>query len=224
MSIRLHFFTGWILVIATLGLVAFYAPRAVDMIGESYLIFFFHFPSAVNCMLLFLLAGIISVVYLSGGSSRADRWAASAVEVGVLACTVTLVTGSIWAKAAWGLWWDAGDPRLMTVAIMWLTYLGYLALRGTIDEPVKRARFSAVFGILAAINVPLVYFAIRLFGQAHHPMALESMSKTSMVVTRWFGAAAFLVLYTALWRLRQGVASFKQEASRLEEGFSRSGI
>jgi heme exporter protein C len=219
-----HLVIGWVMAIATLALVGFYVPAADKVIGESYLIFFYHFPSAVNCLNMFLFAGAVSLVYLIWRSPRIDLWAASAVEVGVLACTVTLATGSVWAKAAWGIWWNVTDPRLMSVAVMWLIYVGYLALRNTIDEPVKRARFCAVFSILATLNVPMVLFSIRVLGQVNHPKMEVTMGETSMVVTRWFGAAAFLVLYTAFWRLRYRVHAYKYEGLRLEEGFSRAGI
>jgi len=219
-----HLVVGWVLAIATLAMVGFYVPAADVKIGESYLIFFYHFPSAVNCLNMFLFAGAVSLVYLIWRSPRADLWAASAVEVGVLACTVTLATGSVWAKAAWGIWWEVTDPRLMSVAVMWLIYVAYIALRNTIDEPVKRARFCAVFGILAVLNVPMVLFSIRVLGQVSHPPMEVTMGETSMVLTRWFGAAGFLVLYTAFWRLRYRVHAYKYEGLRLEEGFSRAGI
>ena len=136
----------WLLVVATLGLVGYWVPPREKVLGESYLIFYFHFPSAINCMNMFVFAGVASAFHLVRRTPKSDLWAASAVEVGVLACTITLVTGSIWAKAAWGIWWSVTDPRLMSVAIMWLTYLAYLALRGTIDEPVKRGRFLLFSG------------------------------------------------------------------------------
>ena len=223
MPIQLHFTVGWLLVVATLGLIGFWVPPSENILGSSYLIFFFHFPSAINCLNFFAFAGVVSLFHLARQTAKSDLWAASAVEVGVLACTITLVTGSFWAKAAWGHWWVVTDPRLMSVAIMWLTYLAYLALRGTIDEPTKRGRFCAVFGALATLNVPLVYFAIRIFGQENHPMNVE-MSQLSMIVTRWFGAASFLVLYTAFWRMRYRVLLSRYEVLRLEEGLTRAGI
>lgn len=220
----IHFVLGWASVIATLGLIGFYLPSADQTIGESYLIFFFHFPSAVNCLNLFLAAGVISALYLRRPSgARLDLAAAATIEVGLLACSVTLLTGSIWAKAAWGVFWDVRDPRLMSVAIMWLTYAGYLALRGTIDEPVKRARFSCVVGILAAVNVPLVYYSIQLLGKSSHPMNV-SLGERSMILTRWTGAFAFLILYTAYCRLRYRVHLARSEAQQLEAAFARAGI
>src|SRR5207249_4037325 len=175
-----------------------------EILGRSYLIFFFHFPSAITCLLFFGFAGVLSAIHLATGSEESDRGALAAVEVGVLGCTITMVTGSIWAKAAWGHWWVWQDKRLMTVAIMWFTYLGYLALRGAIDNPAQRARFCAVFGVIGAINIPLVWFSIRLFGQKSHPMNVTL--ERSMRETMWFGALSFLVLYAAFWRVRARVA------------------
>jgi heme exporter protein C len=222
-----HLATGWLLVLVLLGMIGFWVPAAVEGMPNptSYLIFFFHFPSAVNCLNFFAFAGVLSLLHLArrGQGLRHDFWAASAIEVGMLACTVTLVTGSIWARLAWSIWWDFKDPRLMSVAIMWFTYAGYLALRGTIDEPFQRARFCAVFGIIAAINVPLVWFSIRWLGQQHHPMNV-TMGETSMVVTRWFGALAFLVLYWAFWRLRYRIHAGRHGLFELEESFARRSI
>jgi heme exporter protein C len=215
LPLPIHIGLGWALVIYTLSLVGFRVPSAEAVIGESYLIFFFHFPSAINCLNLFFFAGIASMYHLWRRTPGSDLWAASAVEVGVLACTVTLVTGSIWAKAAWGEWWVVSDPRLMSVAIMFLTYLGYLALRSAVDEPLKRARFSAVFGSIAMLNIFIVYFSVRIFPVENHPMKVE-MAHSSMRLAQWIGAGAFLVLYTGLWRLRYRLLRAREEVERLD--------
>lgn len=225
MPLQLHNAIGWILVLVTLALVGFLVPTSDSEIGSSYLIFFFHFPSAINCLLLFVVAGAISVATLARprGGLASDAAAASAIEVGVLACTITLVTGSIWAKAAWGVFWDFRDKRLLTVAIMWFTYVAYLALRSTVEEPERRARFAAVFALVAAVNVPLVHFSIRWFGSASHPMKV-SVADWEMRFTQWFGALAFLVLYTALWRIRWRLHRAEDTARRLEESFAGQGV
>jgi heme exporter protein C len=214
-SLPAHMAVGWALVLATLALVGFRVPAADMKIGESYLIFFFHFPSAINCLNLFFFAGLASIYHLWRHTPGSDLWAASAVEVGILACTVTLVTGSIWAKAAWGEWWVVSDPRLMSVAIMFLTYLGYVALRSAVEEPLKRARFSAVFGSIAMLNIFVVYFSVRVFPVENHPMKVE-LADPSMRLTQWLGAGAFLVLYTAIWRLRFRLLRAHEEVERLD--------
>lgn len=225
MSLQVHSAVGWALVLVTLGMIGFWVPPEVEGLRGSYLIFFFHFPSAINCLNFFVIAGLISAVYLCRPRrSGLDLWAATAVEVGVVACTVTLVTGSIWAKCAWNTFWNFRDKRLLTVAIMWFTYLGYLALRSTLEDPEKRSRFCAVFAVIAALNVPLVFFALRWFPEGRtHPMEVD-LRQTSMIVTRWVGTLAFLLLYTALWRLRHKLSAVRHSVDQLEESYGRVGI
>ena len=216
---------GWAMVILTLYFVCYWVPQEERQLGSSYLIFFFHFPSALNCMEFFLLGGVFSAIYLRNKSPSMDLWAVSSIEVGMLACTITLVTGGIWARAAWGEWdtWVINDPRLMSVYFMWLTYAAYLALRSSMDQGKRRELYCAVFGILASINVPVVYYAIRIFGKENHPMSL-TLNTTSMKVTQWFGWASFLVLYIALVRLRRNYYQRCRQLDRLQEEFNRAQI
>lgn len=216
---------GWAMVIITLSFVGFWVPQEERQLGSSYLIFFFHFPSALNCMEFFLLGGVFSAIYLRNKSPSMDLWAVSSIEVGMLACTITLVTGGIWARAAWGEWdtWVINDPRLMSVYFMWLTYAAYLALRSSMDQGKRRELYCAVFGILASINVPVVYYAIRIFGKENHPMSL-TLNTTSMKVTQWFGWASFLVLYIGLVRLRRNYYQRCRQLDRLQEEFNRAQI
>ena len=225
MKLQTNNLLGWAMVIITLSFVGFWVPQEERQLGSSYLIFFFHFPSALNCMEFFLLGGVFSAIYLRNKSPSMDLWAVSAIEVGMLACTITLVTGGIWARAAWGEWdtWVINDPRLMSVYFMWLTYAAYLALRSSMDQGKRRELYCAVFGILASINVPVVYYAIRIFGKENHPMSL-TMNTTSMKVTQWFGWASFLVLYIGLVRLRRNYYQRCRQLDRLQEEFNRARI
>jgi len=216
-SLHLNFVLGWLLALATLTMMAFYVPPSIEVLDNNYLIFFYHFPSAIDCLVFFVIAGAASVVHLVTGSARSDRVAQGAVEVGLLACTITLVTGSIWAKAAWGHFWIWNDPRLVAVAIMWFTYLGYLALRAAIETPAQRTRFAAVFGVIAAANIPAVWYAPTWFQKRAHPKPQEMIFDTSMRITMWFGALAFFVLYLGFLRLRARVARVREDAERLEE-------
>ncbi len=225
MKLQTNNLLGWAMVIITLSFVGFWVPQEERQLGSSYLIFFFHFPSALNCMEFFLLGGVFSVIYLRNKSPSMDLWAVSSIEVGMLACTITLVTGGIWARAAWGEWdtWVINDPRLMSVYFMWLTYAAYLALRSSMDQGKRRELYCAVFGILASINVPVVYYAIRIFGKENHPMSL-TLNTTSMKVTQWFGWASFLVLYIGLVRLRRNYYQRCRQLDRLQEEFNRAQI
>ena len=229
---QLNNLLGWILVLVTLAFVGFWVPPEEKTLGSSYLIFFFHFPSAINCMNLFVIGGVFSFLCLLNKNSSlklsatsCDLWAASAIEVGMLACTITLVTGGIWARAAWGEWdtWIINDPRLMSVYFMWLTYAAYLARRASMDKGRRRELYCAVFGLLATLNVPIVYYAIRVFGKENHPMSL-TLDQTSMKTTQWVGAGAFLVLYIGLMRLRRNYYKICEQTDRLQEDFNRARI
>ncbi len=225
MKLQTNNLLGWAMVIITLSFVGFWVPQEERQLGSSYLIFFFHFPSALNCMEFFLLGGVFSAIYLRNKNPSMDLWAVASIEVGMLACTITLVTGGIWARAAWGEWdtWVINDPRLMSVYFMWLTYAAYLALRSSMDQGKRRELYCAVFGILASINVPVVYYAIRIFGKENHPMSL-TLDTTSMKVTQWFGWASFLVLYIGLIRLRRNYYQRCRQLDRLQEKFNRAQI
>ncbi|MEE3199316.1 MAG: cytochrome c biogenesis protein CcsA, partial [Planctomycetota bacterium] len=223
MSLQINNAVGWVMVIITLAFVGCWVPHEEKVLGSSYLIFFFHFPSAINCMNLFVIGGVCSLIYLLNRNPSMDLWATSAIEVGMLACTITLVTGGIWARAAWGEWdtWIINDPRLMSVYFMWLTYAAYLALRSSMDQGKRRELYCAVFGLLATVNVPVVYYAIRIFGQENHPMSL-TLDETSMKTTMRFGALAFLVLYIGFIRLRRRHYQQCLQVDKLQENFNRA--
>ena len=199
-------------------LVATYVPLEIKGIGSSYLIFFYHFPAALNVYLFYFGLLVFSVAYLRTKRPVWDRRARSAAEIGFLANMVLLVTGSTWAKAAWNAWWVWNDPRLMSAAVMSLIYLGYLMLQGAVEEPQRRRQISAVYGILAFVNIPVVYFSIQLFGQTSHPMKFDSMSAVEIVRTRWYAVFAFLLLYTALYRWGY---DRKTRAERVEDALHR---
>lgn len=181
-------------------LLARYVPFSIQQIGSSYQIFFYHFASAINTFLLYTVVLVASIAYLSTQRPRWDRIAHATCEVGVLANAILLVTGSTWAKAAWNTWWVWDDPRLMTAAVMSLTYLGYLVLQNTIETPERRRTYAAVLGILAFLNIPIVHFSIRTLGETSHPLRLSSLSDPEIRLTRWFGVLAFLVFFTLLCR------------------------
>lgn len=196
---RLHMGLAAALCIGTLALVAWHAPPEIPGLGASYLIFFIHLPSAVNSLLFFLIGGVFSAAYLSMGGARKDVYAASAITVGLLACTVCIATGSPWAKAAWGQWWIWDDPRLLSVAIMWFFFAGYLLLRWSVEEEERRARFAAAFGIIACLTVPFVHFSIKFLGQTNHPMGVELGPEIRTTVR--VGMLAFLFLYLLIFRI-----------------------
>src|ERR1700752_5118885 len=139
---------GWLAVLALLaGLAAGfgYAPRE-DTQGNVQRIMYLHVPSVLTPYLAFFLVLTGSVAYLLTGPPGWDRLAASAAEIGVVFTAITIVSGSIWGRPTWGVWWT-WDARLTSTAVLLLVYAGYLLLRAMVDEPEMRARYAAVVGI-----------------------------------------------------------------------------
>lgn len=148
------------------GYAALYiAPEEATM-HEIQRIFYFHVSAWVATFTAFTIVFIANVAYLMTRSQRWDSLGVSAAEVGVAACSIGLITGPLWAKPVWGIWWT-WDARLTTTFIMWLMYISYLMLRGLLEDPRHRASLSAVFGIFAFLDVPLVYVSNRLWRTQH---------------------------------------------------------
>jgi heme exporter protein C len=185
-----------------------YAP-ADRLQGPSQRIFYIHVPAAWIGMLAFLVVFVASVGYLVTRASRWDRLAASSAEVGVVFTTGVMVTGPLWARPVWGVYWD-WDPRLTSFFVLWLLYLSYLVLRSYVPEPARRARYSAVLGIVAFLDVPLVYVSVRWWRTLHpEPVVVNAEGPQlpgSMLAVLLTGIVAFTLLYTLLLRLRMANA------------------
>jgi heme exporter protein C len=198
---RLSDFLTWasaIAIIVALFLVFVYAPTERIM-GHVQRIFYFHVSTAWVGFFAFFVTLIASVIYLGKGTRRWDMVALSSVEIGLTFITMTIVTGSIWAKVAWNVWWT-WDPRLTTSTILWLIYASYLMLRNAIDEEARRARFAAVHGIVGFVSVPITFMAIRWW-RTIHPVIFESKGfhlTAPMLITLLFCIGAFTLLYFTL--------------------------
>jgi heme exporter protein C len=164
-----------VLAVAWLGAVARAPEDAVQ--GVIQKILYVHPPLAFAAYLGFGLTALAGVLYLWRGDESFDRLARSAAEVGVLFCTLVIVTGPIWGRGAWGRWWS-WDPRLTVTLLLWFVYLAYLLLRSFTEGSERAARFAAVYGIAGLAVVPLNYFAIDLAGgRAIHP---ENLGRGSL--------------------------------------------
>src|ERR1700726_3634133 len=129
-------------------------------------IFYFHLPSWIAMFSAFSVVFYANVAYLITRNRKWDALGVSGVEVGVICCTIGLMTGPLWARPVWGIWWT-WDARLTTTFILWLLYIAYLLLRGLLEDPEKKASLSAIFGIFASLDVPLVYMSNRLWRTQH---------------------------------------------------------
>jgi heme exporter protein C len=186
--------------------------------GMIYRIIYFHVPSIFTGFTAFFVGMIASIAYLSTKNLKYDALAASAIEVGLAFSTVVLVTGSIWGRIAWGIWW-AWDARLTSMLVCWLLYAGYLMLRRAIDEPSTRARLSAVLSIFGAVNVVFVYKSIEWF-RTQHPQPVLSfrdgggMSK-GMEPPIYWNWLALLLLAAILVLMRLHQENTKREIDAL---------
>jgi len=198
--------------LVALGMVFYYAPREATM-GEVQRIFYFHVASAWVGFFGFFVTFVGGIGYLATNNRRWDILAFSSVEVGLVYITMTLVTGMLWAKPAWGTYWT-WEPRLTISAVQWLMYVAYVMLRGSVFSPEREARFAAVYGIAAFVTVPLSWFAIRWW-RTIHPVIVsgEGMALTpKMIQTLLVSIAAFTLVYVTL--LRQRIA-LEHERDRL---------
>jgi len=198
-------------------LIFFYAPIESEM-GIVQKIFYYHVPLAWNSFLGFFVVFFASFRYLSTRDRKWDIRAVAAAEVGVLYTTLVLITGPIWAKPVWGIWWT-WDARLTLTLVLWLIYVAYLMLRHYVDNPEKRATLSAVVGIVGFIDVPLVYFAIRWW-RTQHPQPViaggdDSGLDPQMAATLYFCFFAFLVLFYFLYRRRVALEQLRDEVEHL---------
>jgi heme exporter protein C len=196
---------GWLAALALLaGLVMGFgvAPREVTQ-GNVQRIMYLHVPTAlVGEYVAFGVLLLASIWYLMTRSEAADRLAHASAEVGVLFLAVTISSGAIWGKPTWGAWWT-WDARLTTVTVLFVMGLGYLLLRGMIEDGERAARFAAVLGIIAPLNVPLVHFSVYWWRTLHQPPSLlkpgPTMISGDMIkYALYINLVAFLLLYAYL--------------------------
>lgn len=178
-------------------------PDAVQ--GDLARIMYVHVPSAWLAYLAFVVALVGSLGYLVTTRMKWDRLAASSAELGVVFTGLALATGMIWGKPVWGVWWT-WDARLVLTAVMFFVYLGYLALRRSMPDPAVRARRSAVFGVLAVVQIPIVHFSVIWWRSLHQPPTVlrpdEPQIDPPLLFALLMSLVAFTVVYAALMRRR----------------------
>ena len=212
------------LFLVALYMVFIYAPREAVM-GDVQRVFYFHVAAGWVGAVAFLVTAITGGVYLAKRDRKWDRVAVASVEIGVVFIFINIVSGAIWARPIWNTWWT-WDPRLVTATIMLLLYLAYLMLRQGIDDPDRRARFGAIYGIVAFVSVPITFLSIRIF-RTIHPVVIGSGDPTAegafdmsppMLQAFMFSLLTFTFIYmTLLWyRVRLGRLSEQVEERKME--------
>ncbi len=221
---------GWLLALsavsAVMVLVALYlalagAPDA-DLSSETgryaQRIIYFHIATAWVGFFAFLWTFIGGVLYLVTQKRRWDIVALSAAEIGTVFMLGVLVSGSIWAKPAWGVWW-VWDERLTISLVQFLVYVGYLMLRASVQDPSRRARFAAVYGIVAFISVPINFIAIRMW-RTQHPLMFGTEGgglSDNMMFAFFFCLAAFSVWFGTLMWHRIRLERFRDDVEQLKQ-------
>lgn len=159
-------------VLVTLAILAIcvFAPTEETM-GHAQRIVYVHVSVAWFGLLGFVVMASTGLAYLVRRDLAWDHWSRAAAELGWMCCGLTLLTGSLWAHEAWGTWWT-WDPRLATTFVLWAIYSGYLLVRGSLEDPHRRARIAAVLAVLGAVDIPLVVMATRWF-RGIHPVSPE---------------------------------------------------
>jgi heme exporter protein C len=214
-----------LLFLTALGVVFLYAPLEETM-NYVQKIFYFHIANAWVGMLGFLAAAVSGVIYLVKHDQKWDIVELAAVEISVVFFLIAILAGSIWARPTWGAYWT-WEPRLTTAAILEMVFVAYLLLRQGIDDPDRRARFSAVYTLIGSISVPITFMSIRLF-RTIHPVVVGSSSSASqgtfsmtspMLITMFFALFTFSVIFVDLFwhRIRLGQLAQHVEQLKLED-------
>ena len=229
--------TGWVLraavasgmallMIANLYLIFMWAPTDA-ILGHVQRIFYFHVPIAWVAFLAFFIVFVSSILYLWKRNAHWDALAQSAAEIGVVFATLILVTGTIWMRPVWGVWWT-WEPKLTTSVILWLIYVGYLMLRAYAPSRSQGATYAAVLGIVGFIDVPIVYFAVEWWRSVHPEAVVGPLSESgsldsSMRVVLMFSMLTFTLLFAFLLRERLSLRSMEDSLRSARHMLARAG-
>ena len=211
-----YWLTVLVLFAVTTAMLRWLTPVEATM-GPIQKIFYLHLPSAINSLLACLLVFVASVGYLLRQRAWCDDLALAAAKVAVLMCSVVLISGMIWGKVAWGAWWT-WSPKLTFSLILWLLYVVYLILRPSIESHQRRAMVSAVYGIAAFLDVPLVYLSAKMIPDIHPP-AIQLAPEMKLTLAAWFVPVTLLTvgLIVEAFNANRRKSSRRQQASPATE-------
>lgn len=195
----------------------FYAPLE-KMMGLIQKIFYFHVSSAWIGFFAFFITFIMSILYLITKKIIYDDIASASAEIGLIFCTIVIVTGPLWARPTWGVYWT-WDPRLTSTLILWFIYVGYVMLRQFMEESQKRAQFSAALGIIGFINVPIVFLSIQWWENTIHPNVVQKGGggmHPDMFVAMQVCLFVFTIIYISLLIRRLRIIFLERQVKLLE--------
>lgn len=206
-----------ILLIVSFIMIFLIAPVEETM-GIVQKIFYFHVASAWVGFLAFFIVFIGSMGYLIGKSKKWDILAHTSAGIGVLFTTLCLISGSLWAKPAWGIWWS-WDARLSSTLVLWFIYIAYLIIRFETKKSEKGATFGAVLGIIGFIDIPIVFMSVRWWRTVHCDLVVMQRGGLTpiMLLTLLISVLTFSVLYAFLLMVRFEIETVKNEINALKE-------
>ena len=212
---------GWLAIAliavgSVLGLVVLPADA---LQGEVQRLLYVHVPVAWVMMLAFFVVFLMSILYLVQRRLKWDLLAVSAAELGVVAAVLTLILGTLWGRPTWGIWW-AWDPRITTTALLVPIYTGYLVVRSMAEDPDRRARWAAVIGLIAFVQVPIVYLSVFWWRSLHQPPSSPQSMWSAYGLVMLLGFVAYTLALAYLWlrRYRLAATELELELSGPEEG------
>jgi heme exporter protein C len=207
---------SFVLMVTALYLVFVYVPTEKEM-GIVQRLFYLMVPMGWLALLSFIIIFIGSIRYLMKRESKWDILGHSAAELGIVVTTLALITGSIWAKPIWGVWWT-WEPRLTATLVLWLIYLAYLMVRSFATEESRGARFAAVVGIIGFVDIPIIALATTLWRGMHPgPVIFQGGLAPPMLLTLLVSIAAFTALYFLLLIQLTSTKNDEGEIRRLKE-------
>lgn len=192
-----------------------YAPIEKTM-GIIQKIFYVHLSLAFLSFFAFFIVFVASIIYLLKKDDRWDILAHSSAEVGVIFCSLVLITGPIWARPVWNVWWT-WDPRLTTTLILWFMYVAYLMIRKFLTSGSQSSNIASVFGIISFVNVPITFLAVRMW-RTIHPVVIDTSGvhiSPPMLMTLLVSLGAFCLLFILLLRTRIRLENTAQEYQEL---------
>jgi len=216
---------GAVLMVINVYLVFMVAPTD-SVLGNVQRVFYFHVPMAILSFLAFFVVFVASILYLAKRNQKWDRLAHAAAEVGVVFVTLALLTGVIWARPVWGVWWT-WEPRLTTTLILWLIYVAYLMIRAYAPNRTQGAIYAAVVGIVGFVDVPIVYLSVRWWRSIHPSAVVGPLAETGalepvMQGILLFSFLTFLVLFLYLVVERMALRGLADQVRMLRFSIRRA--
>jgi len=216
---------GAVLMVINVYLVFMVAPTD-SVLGNVQRVFYFHVPMAILSFLAFFVVFVASILYLAKRNQKWDRLAHAAAEVGVVFVTLALLTGVIWARPVWGVWWT-WEPRLTTTLILWLIYVAYLMIRAYAPNRTQGANYAAVVGIVGFVDVPIVYYSVQWWRSIHPSAVVGPLAETGalepvMQGILLFSFLTFLVLFLYLVVERMALRGLADQVRMLRFSIRRA--